>query len=254
MNRIIKNIFLFLLIVSFSKVFAQDINELFIEGNKLYNQEKYNQAIEKYSEAAKKDKISPELYFNLANAYYKTNKVAPSIYYYEKALQLKPNDKAITTNLKMAKQMTLDNIEPLPKTLWQKIDANSIQKINYNTWAYFAVGFMFLFAVLFLNYHFSSETNKKRLLFIGSILSVFFAVLSVIFAFHTFNISKNNHYAIIFVPETSVKNAPMLSAEKVFDLHEGTKVKVLKSVDNWKNIKIEDGQTGWIISEELKEL
>jgi len=235
-------------------LFAQDTNQLFVEGNKLYKQEKYNQAIESYLQAIKTNKVSPELYYNLANAYYKTNKVAPSIYYYEKALQLNPNDKAAATNLGLAKQMTLDNIEPMPKTIWQKLSKNTIQKLHYNTWAYIAVGFIFLFALLFLRYHFSNETATKRILFITSILSAVFTLLSVWFAFQTYAIDKNNHYAIIYTPETSIKNAPALSAEKVFDLHEGTKVKVLKTKDNWKKIKIADGQTGWIVASELKEL
>ena len=234
--------------------FAQNANQLFVEGNKLYKEEKYNQAIEKYLQATKTKQISPELYYNLANAYYKTNKVAPSIYYFEKALKLKPNDKAIKINLDQAKQMTLDNIEPMPKTVWQKLAASTIQKLHYNTWAYLAVAFIIIFALLFLGYHFSNKTATKRTLFITSILSAVFTLLSVWFAFQTYKIEKNNKYAIVYVPETGVKNAPMLSAEKVFDLHEGTKVKVLKSKDNWKKIKIADGQTGWITSDELKEL
>jgi tetratricopeptide (TPR) repeat protein len=249
-----KTILTLILLFQFSIVFSQNANELFVEGNKLYKQEKYNQAIEKYLQATKTDKVSPELYYNLANAYYKTNKVAPSIYYYEKALHLKPNDKAIKANLDMAKQMTLDNIEPMPKTIWQKLSMATIQKLHYNTWSYIAIGFVFIFALLFLRYHFSSETATKRVLFITSILSAIFTLLSVWFAFQTYKIDKNNKYAIVFTPETTVKNAPMLSAEKVFDLHEGTKVKVLKSKDNWKKIKIADGQTGWIVSDELKEL
>lgn len=250
-----KSIFLFVFVFfQIFFVFSQNTNELFVEGNKLYQQEKYNQAIEKYLQATKTDKISPELYYNLANAYYKTNKVAPSIYYYEKALQLKPNDKAIKTNLEMAKQMTLDNIEPMPKTIWQKLSKATIQQLDYNSWAYLAVGFVIIFALLFLRYHFSSETTTKRILFIGSILSAAFTLLSVWFAFQTYKIDKNNKYAIVYVPETTVKNAPMLSADKTFDLHEGTKVKILKSKDNWKKIKIADGQTGWIVSDELKEL
>jgi tetratricopeptide (TPR) repeat protein len=246
------------LIISFalqiSILFSQNANQLFVEGNKLYKQEKYNQAIEKYLQAINTNQVSPELYYNLANAYYKTNKVAPSIYFYEKALQLKPNDKAIKINLDLAKQMTLDNIEPMPKTIWQKITANTIQKLSYNTWAYLSVFFVFIFAFLFLRYHFSSQTSTKRLLFITSIISAIFTILSFWFAFETFNIAKGNKFAIIYVPETSIKNAPMLSAERVFNLHEGTKVKIIESKDNWKKIKIADGQTGWIISDEIKEL
>ena len=60
--------------------------------------------------------------------------------------------------------------------------------------------------------------------------------------------------AIIFIEETDIKNAPTWNGEKVFTLHEGTKVRVLDSVDNWKKIRISDGKVGWIIADEMKVL
>ena len=58
--------------------------------------------------------------------------------------------------------------------------------------------------------------------------------------------------AIIFSEKSEVKNAPTLNSDKIFMLHEGTKVLVLDSVDNWKKIRIADGKIGWIISDEIK--
>ena len=64
--------------------------------------------------------------------------------------------------------------------------------------------------------------------------------------------SKNNKEAIVFVEKTEVRNAPTLNSEEVFTLHEGTKVLVLDSVDDWKKIKLSDGKLGWIIADEIK--
>ena len=243
-------ILLFLSINSFS----QDANSFFVEGNKLYQQEKYQEAIDNYLKVEKQGKQSADLYYNLANAYYKSNKVAPAIYYYEKALQLAPNNKDIQVNLGFAKRMTLDNIEDLPTTLLQKLSKSTIEKLSYNSWAYVAVFLSFLFALLFLLYHFSDGTTKKRLYFITATTSFILILLSVFFAFHTYTKSKNKKEAIIFAQQTEVKNAPTLSGDTVFQLHEGTKVSVLETKDNWQKIKLSDGQTGWIIASELKEL
>jgi len=235
-------------------VFSQNANSFFVEGNKLYQQEKYLEAIEQYIQIEKLDKNSFAVYYNLANAYYKINKVAPAIYYYEKALQIEPNNKDVLVNLGFAKRMTMDNIEELPTTALQKISKNTIQKLSFNSWAYLAVFLSFLFATLFLVYHFSSSTVKKRLYFITGTLSFVLMLLSVFFAFQTYSISQNKQEAIIFAQQTDVKNAPTLSSETVFKLHEGTKISILETKDNWKKIKIIDGQTGWIIGSELKEL
>ncbi|HIP26686.1 MAG TPA: tetratricopeptide repeat protein, partial [Flavobacteriaceae bacterium] len=113
-------------------IFSQNANSFFVEGNKLYQQEKYLEAIEQYIQIEKLDKNSFAVYYNLANAYYKTNKVAPAIYYYEKALQIEPNNKDVLVNLGFAKRMTMDNIEELPTTALQKISKNTIQKLSFN--------------------------------------------------------------------------------------------------------------------------
>ena len=43
-----------------------------------------------------------------------------------------------------------------------------------------------------------------------------------------------------------------MNSDEIFTLHEGTKVLVLDSVDNWKKIRIADGKIGWIISDEIQ--
>ncbi len=234
--------------------YAQNLDSLFTNANKLYQQENYMEALELYQEVENKQFESSALYYNMANIYYKTNQVAPAIYYYEKALKLDPNNKDITFNLDFSQRMTLDNIEALPKSLGEKFRDGVILKFTYNTWAIIAVSLAFLFAILFLLYHFSYSTVKKRIYFITSILSAIFVASSMFFAI------KNNHYikttktAIIFAAQTQVKSAPTKTSDVNFELHEGTKVYILEFLDNWRKIKIADGKTGWMDVEDLKEL
>ena len=89
---------------------------LFNRATDAYNEGNYQQAIEVYNQILDKGEHSAALYFNLGNSYYKLNQIAPSIYYYEKALLLSPNDPEIKTNLSYAQNMTLDAIEVLPET------------------------------------------------------------------------------------------------------------------------------------------
>lgn len=243
----------FLILVSWFG-FAQETNTLFVEGNILYQEGKYQEAIEKYLDAERLNKNSSELYFNLGNAYYQTNKVAPSIYYFEKAKKLAPNSTEILNNLAFANKMTLDNIESLPLTFLQKIDKNTIQKLSYNVWAYLAVGLLFLFAVLYLLYKITSSSAKKRMYFLTSVLSLFIGLASIIFAYHVSNVHSKNKEAIIFSKQTKGKKAPAITAEEAFVLHEGTKVTILEEKDAWTKIKLIDGQTGWIYSSDAKEL
>jgi len=249
-----KKIIFFLIFLVGIVCHAQTIDSLFVKANKLYQQESYIEALKLYQDIESKNMESDALYFNMANVYYKTNQVAPSIYYYEKALQFDSNNKDYIFNLEFAKRMTLDNIEALPKSLGQKFRDTFILKFTYNTWAIIAVSLAFLFAILFLLYHFSYSTSKKRIYFVTSLLSVIFVSISLYFSFRNYHYIKNIKTAIIFATQTQVKSAPTKSSEINFELHEGTKVQILETLDNWKKIKIVDGKTGWIDGEDLKEL
>ena len=233
---------------------AQNPDSLFVEANEMYRQERYNEALKNYQEIEALDQESWALYYNMGNIHYKMNQVAPAIYYYEKALKLRPDQQDVLFNLEFANQMVLDNIEPLPRNLGQRFMDAVILRLTYETWAKIAVGLAFLFALLFLMYHFSYSTGKKRFYFITSIITVVLVTTSVFFAFRNQLYIKSNKEAIIFAAEAEVMNAPTTTSETYFELHEGTKVTVLESLDNWKKIRIADGKIGWIDEKHLKEI
>jgi len=234
--------------------FAQQSNALFLEANDLYKEGSYIKAIDIYTSIEAKGVASDDLYFNLGNAYYKLNKIAPAIYNFEKALMLNPLHSDAQNNLTFAKRMTIDDIKILPTTFLQSFNKAVVMKFSYNTWAYLAVLMAFLAAIGFLWYHFANATRRKLLLFNLTVLSVILLMITVFFAFHNYKVVENNRVAIIFAAKTAIKNAPTLSSDELFNLHEGTKVIVLDAVDDWKKIKIADGKSGWIIASDIREL
>ncbi|UAM98068.1 SH3 domain-containing protein [Polaribacter litorisediminis] len=245
---------LFLLLIIANAVVAQNTTELFTDANDLYKNEKIEEAIELYKKIETQGFVSSELYYNLGNCYYKLNKVGPSIYYYEKALQLNPLNEDVKNNLVFAKRLALDNIEELPKTVFQKLNKNWLQKLSYNQWAIVVVVFSFLGSLLFLLFYFADSPSKKRFYFVTSTVSFLLLIFSFFITYNQYNFTKKNKVAIVFAEKTAVRNAPTLNSEEVFTLHEGTKVIVLDRVDDWKKIKLADGKLGWIIADEIKEL
>jgi len=246
---------LFLLLILFvSATVAQTSTDLFTEANAKYKTENYQEAINLYKQIEGDNSISSALYFNLGNCHYKLNNVANTIYNYEKALLLDPLNEDALTNLEFARRMTIDNIEELPKTFLQKLEANYIQKITYNQWAISAVISSVLAAILFLLFYVSEISSKKRIYFLTSVLSFFILIVSLFISYNQYQKAINTKSAIIFSPKVSVNNAPTLNSEEIFILHEGTKVAVLDKVDNWKKIKLSDGKIGWISTDALKEL
>lgn len=232
-------------------VFGQS-NTLFEQGNSLYNEGKYQEAINSYEAILENGEHSAELYYNLANAYYKLNSIAPSIYYYEKALLLNPNDEEIKNNAAFARNMTVDAIDTIPEVGFTRIMKTITNTFSFDTWAVIVVALVFAFVILFLMYYFSYSTNKKRILFLSSGASIACALIALFFAFQKFNLDQKDQPAIVFAQESQIKTEPNLRSEEAFRLHEGTKVQVLESLKDWQKIKLSDGKTGWIPKEDIK--
>lgn len=244
----------FLLLVITSTLTAQDVDSLFVKANNFYKTAQFIEAVDVYKQIENTKLVSSDLYYNLGNSYYKLNKVGPAIFYYEKALRLNPDNEDVKNNLVFAKRLALDNIEPLPKTVFQKLNKNYLQTLTYNEWAIVVVVFSFFAGILFLLYYFSYSSLRKRLFFIASMISFLFLGISLVITYNQFSYNKNTKEAIVFAEESEVRNAPTYNSEEVFVLHEGTKVFVLDAVDDWKKIQLIDGKQGWIIASEIQEL
>jgi len=247
-----KLLYILILFVSFTSI-GQN-NTLFDQGKELYKNGKYQQAINAWMQILDKGEHSAELYFNLGNAQYKLNHIGPSIYYYEKALQLSPNDSDIKNNLAFAENARIDSIEPLPKTVFSKWYQSVAGLFTFNGWAVLAVVLSLLFVTLFLLYYFSYSEKRKRLLFVGSMFFGLFLIASLTMAFLTYGDYTKNQPAIIFASEIEVKTAPTMGSDIAFTLHEGTKVQISAQDGNWFRITLADGKDGWIPATDLKQL
>lgn len=245
---------LYILTFLLSNILIAQNETLFQQGNAFYNDGNYTGAIEKYQDILDHGKHSAELYFNLGNAYYKLNNIAPSIYYYEKALQLAPNDKDILNNIAFARNMTIDVVDTIPEVGLSKIIKSVTNLLSFDAWSKIAVSLVILFVILFLSYYFSYTSLKKRLAFVGSLTSIILACTTLSLAYHKYNLDKNDKPAIVFAKESQIKSEPNLRSSEAFKLHEGTKVQILDTVNNWKRIKLADGKTGWIVNDDIKAL
>lgn len=227
---------------------------MFNAGKEAYKAEKYQEAIDSWKQILDKGEESAELYFNLGNAHYKLNNIGPSIYYYEKARLLDPNDSDIKNNLAFAENARIDVIEPLPQTVFKTWYERISGITGFDGWATAGVIFSFCFVFLFLGYYFSASERKKRILFASSIIAIFLLVASVAMAFTTYSDYENDNPAVVFSEQVEVRDAPSVGGEVNFIIHEGTKVQVLDRETDWVRIRLEDGKDGWIPALDLKEL
>lgn len=246
---------LLLLILNAFVVFGQaSVEPLFENGNAAYNEGDYKKAVSLYQQTLNTGQHSAALYFNLGNAYYRLNKVAESIYYYEKAKQLAPDDDDIQINSAFAQNMTIDSIEPLPKSQLAVIQNQLFSLWSLEAWSKVTLVLIWIFTLLFLGYLFLGTPRLKRSFFFLSLLSLVFFSGSLGITFSIDQQDKNTEYAILFSKKTDIWSEPNQRGEIEFNLHEGTKVQLLDVLDEWQKIRIANGSEGWVKNATLRSL
>ena len=229
-----------------SQNFASE--QVFELGNKQYVNENYSAAISLYDSILISGLESSELYYNLGNCHYKTNDWANAIWHYEKSLQLNNNEKT-KHNLELVKLKIIDRIEPLPQLFYKKWWINLTQTLSTQVWqilTLFGMGFIFILQLI------SQFTSLKSKL-ITKILSAITVIILLITqtSYHN-NFTKKE--AIIFSETITVNSAPTSSSTNLFTLHAGSKVEIIDTIGDWINIKIANGNSGWIAQNSIKEL
>ena len=230
------------------------VSPLFEEGNTAYNNGDFFKAVTLYEQTLLTGKHSASLYFNLGNAYYRLNKVTESIYNYEKAKQLDPENVDFKVNSAFAQNMTIDAIEPLPESQLSQVQNSLYALASTSIWSKIVVLFVWLFAIFFSIYLLNKTTKLKRLFFVLSLFSLILFLSSFTIKFFANAEQENKKYAIIFSNEINIWSEPNLRAEIQFTLHEGTKVELIDSLDEWEKIRIANGSEGWIKNASLKSL
>jgi len=220
--------------------------------NEYYAANKINQAISTYEHIVANGYESTALYFNLGNAYYKNNDLVNALLNYERAKKLSPNDEDIQFNLDLANQFVIDKIEPLPRPFFIKWGQSIVQMMNTDQWATFSL-ITFILTLLFaLGYVFLLTPGLKKASFTIGIVMLLISGAAFSIANKQKSISLHQFHAIIFSPSVTVKASPNESSVDLFVIHEGLKVEVLKNHNSWLEIKLEDGNRGWVQKDVLK--
>lgn len=226
----------------------------FDKATTLYQKGDYTQAAAVYSSILKSGKESSALYYNLGNTYYKLNNVPESIYYYEKALQLDPENTDAKNNLIFANQMKVDAITPLPKTWVRQLSDGIVGLFSAHTWAVLSIIGVFAFVLSFLLYYFVERTALKRTFFSLMLVFLFFAIGSYTLAHFCHKQVSQTQYAILFDKTVRVFSDANAYSSEVMQLHEGTKVEIIEDAKDWVKIRLVNGKTGWTKVSSLRKL
>ena len=217
------------------------------DADSAYIQGDYLTAISIYESVIENQGVNATLYMNLGNCWLKRDEIAKAILYYERAYLLDPSDPDVRFNLELARTKTVDKVSPVNQlfiVVWFK---KLLAVLDVNGWAVMTVILFALTMLLAGVFLFSKKSGIRKISFSFSAFFLLLSVLSFIFATTQMGNLKERDTAIIMSPSVTVKSTPTSAGTDLFIIHEGRKVKILdSSMKEWVEIRLEDGNTGWI--------
>ena len=222
------------------------------EADSAYAQGHYQQAIRDYEQLLKGG-ASADLYYNLGNAYYRSENITQAVLNYERALLLSPGDRDIRFNLQLARSKTIDKIVPESEMFFVTWYHSLVNLMSVDGWAWLSIVSLTLVIVLSLLYLFASPVWLRKLGFFGGSFLLVVFLLANIMAWQQKQNLLFRRGAIVISSSVTVKGAPANNGTDLFILHEGTKVNIVDdTMKEWKKIHLADGKEGWIESKRIE--
>lgn len=251
MKKLLSILFVILSISAFSQMREDSAQVYMQKANKLYEASEYQNALNIYHRI-EADYRSPILFFNIGNCYFKLTDIPSAILYYERSLKYDPQNENTLANLKQAHKYIADNIQELPRTAFSSSWNSFIKDKSINFWAKLSIYLMiFGFLILLLAIIKVPDFVKKFSTLLGILL-----IISSLFTFNLARSAKNNiekeNNAIVFTPKVDVMSAPKADASRLFVIHDGLKVEITDENEKWFEIKLANGEIGWILKQDCK--
>ena len=224
------------------------------KANELYSKDKFKESIDVYNQILMTNMESPEVYFNLGNAYFKTKQYTLAILNFERAKLLSPDDEDINFNLQVANQHLVDSIQELPGIFIVRWWNSLVNSQTTDEWAVWSIFSFIVFLVMLGFYFFARTSEVKRITFWSGCFLIFFTIFSWSFAAKQKSSLVNHAFAIVMEPTVTVKSSPSEKGTNLFVIHEGLKVRITDKLGDWLEIRLADGNKGWLQTESIERI
>jgi len=249
-HKLIAIIFLqFLWILGFSQT-----EKIFEEASELYQNQEYTKAINLYDSLLNSGTESFELYYNMGNAYYQKEDYASAILNYMKAKKIDPNDEDLEYNLALANLRIADKIDPLPTFVLKQWWMNFINFFSEKQWTIINLIFWALAMVLAYIFFTTSGGSRKKAVFWIGITMLIISFVTGLAGYKQYQNTIQHKAAIVMTPTVNIKSSPDEESSTVFVIHQGTKVSIKVKIKDWYQIKIANGNQGWIKVEDVEKI
>lgn len=242
-----KHILTFILFFSLTLLHAgSQSDSLYTTAGEAYTEGLFEQALLDYQAILDSGRESADLYYNMGNAAFRSNKLGYAVLYYKKALKIDPSHEEAGKNLEYVSHYREDQLEQVPELFIRTWIRAVYQLFSLHTWSYLALVFFALILAGSLTYVFSGRLGLKKTGFFTGLIALLFFALSLTAAIQRNEEIRNPSGAVIVSPSVVVKSSPSATGTDLFILHEGTEVRLNDQVGQWTEVRISDGRVGWI--------
>ncbi|MFR9504255.1 MAG: tetratricopeptide repeat protein [Rikenellaceae bacterium] len=229
-------------------------DSLWDRANTAYINADYSGAVDLYTAIADGGLVSEKLFFNLGNAYYKSDDMARAILYYQKALLISPNDVDILYNLGVAQSQIRDQIEEIPEFFLRRWSRSIARMLDCTGWTILSLVALVALLSSILLFVLSSSVALRKCGFGVGLFAALLCCITTLYALGERREILDHNQAVVMSQSISIKSSPDRSATDLFMLHSGTTVKIIREIDNWFEIVIADGKKGWIESNRVEQI
>lgn len=228
------------------------ISSNYEDGNLAYEQKNYAEAIEIYEANIAQNGGSATVYYNLANAYYKINSFGKAVLNYERCLAIQPANEDAAFNLSLANLHTKDKLQPVNEPALNKWWRKFVSGRTPQFWGIIALCCIWISLFGFIVFRFAKKIPAQKTGFYSSIIAFLCFIFFLFTTFSCLHFQKTYRFAIILAPSATLKSEPTESSTSLMLLHEGLKLQILSTEESWTEVKLADGNVGWLANTSIE--
>jgi tetratricopeptide (TPR) repeat protein len=257
-----------LLLIAFIASIARATTPTVISADSAYNNHNYDEAIAIYNKVKAAEGDSPQLLYNLGNAYAQKKDYGHAILNYERARKLDPSNNKIKNNLEYITSKVDDlnkadlrgkqrNITPDDESFFSQLYNIYAVNSSTNTWAMLSAILFILSLVAVAIYLFAVNIILRKIGFFGGITCILLSIICIVFAFSAAKEFNSHEEGVIIAYKQQLLTEPNAnSSTSSTPLNAGTKIKIImieKKNDNiWYKVRLNSDFTGWIESNDVE--
>ena len=234
-------------------------------GIEAYNNKEYADAVEAFESVVANGHASADVYYNLANAYFKLGQqdgtssrpfaggeLGRAVLNYERALKIDPTMDDARYNLDIAKDLTNDT-EAVPESFIVRLWHSLAGAMTTNGWATLSLSSLFVTVVLVLLYLLHGTILVRKVAFFVAIATVLLFVLATALSLTQLKAATKSSRAVILTNDiTPVHASPDSSSKIIRQPSQGVTVEMERTQGDWTEVRFADGEKGWLRTQSVE--